>query len=183
MVPSEYYTIERLKERFINDPPKYLFYFCDANEMFTRSGNRSNGFMQSLYGVRVTENPVRDLYQGNFVFVFDSDCVLDFGFTIYPFTYNSAPELAEWRIIDGRNAVYLENPFAPVVRYGKPTSLKNIPFSCIAMMGVKHRIRIHAKKLLSEVVRCVEGVGFTLDDFNWKDWWTEDGPIRRSRDA
>ena len=192
MNPSDYYTLTKLKARLVNDPPRYLFYFCHAHEVFSRMHHESKDFMQTPHGVAVTESPhpgvsyddLAPVGQRRFVFVFDSECVLDFGFVVYPFTYNNDPWEAEWRIIDGKDAEFTENPFAPVIRHTRPRVLRNIPFSCLALIGVMDGNRVRPKRLIPELKDAIAEHGFELNDFKWKEWWDfENGPIRRAKDA
>ncbi len=179
--PRNYYTLERLKARRVNDPPRYLFMFCEVHELFTLMHPKFKDFMQSPTGVVTTENPSANERNEHFVLVFDADCILNYGFLVYPFTYNTAStsEMAEWRIIDPKDVELDENPFAPVIHYTRPHALKNIPSACLAMVGVIDQNTVRPKRLLKEINEWVLNAGFKIEPFSWRHFWDWDKPILR----
>jgi hypothetical protein len=177
--PNEYYTWDILKARRVNEPPRYLFYFQDAAEARLHLyPNRPdiNELQNSIFGLRTTENP-NPQESRQFAFVLDADCLLELGFTLYPYATGNQGG-AEWRVIDAdKHTEFVGDPEHPNVIYNRRCGLRNIPFSCLASVGVMKGVS-QTRKSTREVAKAALVHGFKLGVFDWKDWWTEDGPIR-----
>lgn len=181
MQPFDYYTWDVVRARKANEPPRYLFYFqtaADARLHLHPDRPDINELQNNVGGLRTTENPQT---AGPFVFVLDADCLLDLGFTLYPYDNGATPQYAIWRVIDAdKHTQLVGDPLHPNVIYNRPRALRNIPLACVSMVGVFKDDTHLTKKNIREVRIAAREHGFELNDFDWKDFWTGAGPIRRT---
>jgi hypothetical protein len=184
MEPFDYYTWDVVRARKVNEPPRYLFLFTTAADAWILlHPNRPdiNELQNGILGLRTTENPQT---AGPCVFILDSECLLDLGFTLYPFDDGATPRSAIWRVIDAdKKTEFIGDPLHPHVIYNSRRGLRNIPFSCVSVVGIYMQDSKMTKKNVREVTKAALVHGFEVQDFKWQDWWTYRGPIRRTERA